>query len=52
MKPTVMEGDYVFSSLPKGLNIQNLNIISYFRESEGISVVVLKTECRLFESDV
>lgn len=44
MKPTVMEGDYVFSSLPKGLNIQNLNIISYFRESEGISVVVLKTD--------
>jgi len=44
MRPTIIEGDYVFSSLPNGMNIQDLNIISYFREPEGISVVVLKTD--------
>jgi len=44
MRPTIIEGDYVFSSLPNGMNIQDLNIISYFRESEGISVVVRKAD--------
>jgi len=44
MRPTIIEGDYVFSSLPNGMNIQDMNIISYFRESEGISVVVRKAD--------
>ncbi len=44
MKPALNEGDYVFCTLPEGFDFPVRDTISFFRESEGISVVIRKTD--------
>jgi uncharacterized protein len=49
MKPSLHEGEFVFSHVPDNYVIDLNSIISYFREEEGITIILSKIMADQFE---
>jgi len=44
MHPTLNEGDYVFCTIPLSITIDHDLIIGYFKEKEGLTIILSKEE--------
>lgn len=42
MKPELQEGDYVFCTVPADMQINQQNVLGFFKEEEGNTVIVSK----------